>query len=169
MVSTAGGENGEACAVCAVGTAAWGICVGGTIAAGICAGGTTVAGTAVFGLGLVAGTAVAGALPSGLCLAGTCMGIESMPIWTDGPDAGDPATGMRGLVEGVPAGAAYGRAAVGGGVMFTSSIGPEPGLGGMTDVGMTVGPMAAKASGGGTAVFATLIGAGITSGGGVGG
>jgi len=92
-----------------------------------------------------------------------------MPIWTDGPDAGDPATGMRGLVEGVPAGAAYGRAAVGGGVMFTSSIGPEPGLGGKTDVGMTVGPMAAKASGGGTAVFATLIGAGITSGGGVGG
>jgi hypothetical protein len=54
--------------------------------------------------------------------------------------------------------------------MFTSSIGPEAGLGGKTDVGMMVGPMAAKGSGdGGTAVFATAMGDGIISGGGVGG
>jgi hypothetical protein len=151
MVSTAGGENGETWADCAV----------GTTDKGICAGGTMVAGTAVFGLGPVAGRGAAGASASGLCLAGTCMGIESMPIWTDGPEAGVPATGMRGVVEG--------GATIGAGVMFTSCTGPEP-LGGKTDVGMMVGPMATKASGGGgTAVLATLMGVGISIGGGVGG
>jgi hypothetical protein len=98
------------------------------------------------------------------------MGIESMPIWTDGPDAGGPAIGMRGLVEDIAAGAACDGGSTGGGVMSTSCIGPEPELGGRTDVGITVGPMAAKGSGGGgVAVFATPMVAGIISGGGVGG
>jgi len=49
-------------------------------------------------------------------------------------------------------------------------IGPDPGLGGNTEVGMMVGPMAAMASGGGGAdVLATMMGAAIGSGGGVGG
>lgn len=130
-----------------------------------------VAGTATLGLGPVAGTPVAGATANGLCRAGTCMGIESMPIWTEGPDPGDPAAGMRGLVPGAAAGAADGTIP-GGGVTPEPCIGPDPGLGDKTDVGMMVGPMAAKASGGGgTAVLATLMGAGrgICSGGGVGG
>ena len=75
---------------------------------------------------------------------------------------------MRGLVEGAAVGC--GGATTGGGVTIAPCIGPDPGLGGKTDVGMMVGPMATKASGGGgTAVFATLMGDGIGSGGGVGG
>jgi hypothetical protein len=131
--------------------------------------GTAVAGTAVLGLEPVAGMFVAGTTPRGLCLAGTCMGIDPRPIWTDGPDPGEPAAGMRGLVPGAAAGC--GGATTGGGVTLAPCIGPDPELGGKTEVGIMVGPMAAKASGcGGTAVFATLMGgAGIGSGGGVGG
>jgi len=89
MVSTAGGENGEAwtacmgglgAVICADGTMAWGMGAGCPVACGIGPGGTMVAGTAVFGLGPVMGTPVAGETANGLCLAGTCMGIESMPI-----------------------------------------------------------------------------------------
>jgi hypothetical protein len=89
MVSTAGGENGEAWIAC-IGGLGVVICAGGTMACGmgagypmacaICAGGTMVAGTAVLGLGPVAGTPVAGETANGFCRAGTCMGIESMPI-----------------------------------------------------------------------------------------
>ncbi len=60
-----------------------------------------------------------------------------------------------------------------------SCVGPDPGEGGRTEVGMMVGPTAEKDSGGGgTAVFATLEGTatfatlgatGAGSGGGVGG
>jgi len=98
------------------------------------------------------------------------MGIEPMPIWTEGPDAADPATGVRGLVEGIATGAAARGAATGGGVTIASCSGSAPELGDKTDVGMMVGPLPGEASGwGGTAVLATLMGAGIGSGGGVGG
>ncbi len=116
--------------------------------------------------------AVAGEAPNGLCRAGTCMGIDPMPIWTDGTEVGDPTAGIRGLVEGATACEADAAgAATGGGVAIGSCIGPAPGGGGRTEVGMMVGPTAEKVSGwGGTAVFATLVGAaGMGSGGGVGG
>ncbi len=147
----------------------WAMGAGWTMGRGICAGDTAVAGTLVSGLEPVAGMAVAGAAPSGLCRAGTCMGIDPMPIWTDGTEVGDPAVGMRGLVEGAGT-TAGGGATTGGGVAIASCIGPDPGEDGSTEVGMMVGPMAENASaGGGTAVFATLMGAGLGSGGGVGG
>jgi len=80
---------------------------------------------------------------------------------------------MRGLVPGDGAGPANCvGATTGGGVAPAPCNGPDPELGGKTDVGIMVGPMAAKASGGGgTAVLATLMGAGmgIGAGGGVGG
>ena len=102
------------------------------------------------------------------------MGIEPIPIWTDGADPGAPTTGMRGLVEGTAAGATEGGGpTTGGGVTISPCApcnGPDPELGGRTDVGRMVGPMPGKTSGGGgTAVFAILMGAGIGSGGGVGG
>ena len=158
--------------ICPGGTKAWGMGAGFAMAGGMCAGGTAVAGTAVLGLEPVAGMLVAGMTPRGLCLAGTCMGIDPMPIWTDGPDPGEPAAGMRGLVEGAAVGCG-GATAGGGGTIAPCApcIGPDPELGGKTEGGIMVGPMAAKAAGcGGTAVFATLMGgAGIGSGGGVGG
>lgn len=83
------------------------------------------------------------------------MGIEPMPIWTEGPDPGDPATGMRGLEEGIAAGAAARGAPTGGGVTSASCSGSD---------------LPGKASDGdGTAVLATLMGVGPGSGGGVGG
>ena len=75
MVSTAGGENGDAWGACIGEVMGEDMGVGGTTACGTCAG-TMAAGTAVLGLGV----AVAGAIPSGLCRAGTCMGAEPMPI-----------------------------------------------------------------------------------------
>jgi hypothetical protein len=56
-------------------------CGDGTMERGMGPGAIAVAGTAVLGLlEPVAGWLAAGTTPSGLCRAGTCMGMEPIPI-----------------------------------------------------------------------------------------
>ena len=132
---------------------------------------TAVAGTKVLGREVVAGTPVETPVPSGACRAGTCMGIDPIPIWTEGTEVGAPAGAMRGLAEGIAAGSEDGGAeSDGGGVGPSSPAEPEPSAAGMTEVGIMVGPAAGKASGAAcAAAFPASAGGSTASGGGVGG
>jgi len=83
MLSTGGGEKGEACGAC-VGTAA-------------------DAGTAVDVEGVEKGLAPASP-PGWPCLMGTCIGAEPRPICTEGADEGIPGESARGSDPGAAAG-----------------------------------------------------------------